>query len=151
VSGLVGIVRPSIDAGSGALVPRSVETVEPAPAHLIGVGFALAAAALGIAADTGPLVPVLAGAVALGGLARARVASTVALLGVAPLLGVIGWADATLTAAAACLAAAAIAMLAAAGDGGGRGDAALALRVTTGALMLTCTSLLLTFVAFYVV
>ena len=125
--------------------------MEPAPAHLIGGGFALAAAAFGIAAGTGPLVPILAGAVALGGLARARVASTVALLGVAPLLAVIAWPDIGLLAAAGCLAAAAIAMLAGARDGGGRGDAALALRVTTGALMLAATSMLLTFVVFYVV
>jgi len=127
-----------------------VEIVEPAPAHLVGIGCALGAVALGLAAGTGALLPILAGAVAVGGLARARVASMVALLGVAPLLAAIGRPDAALLGASVCIAAAAAAMLAGAGDGGGRGDAALALRVLSAAVLLVSTSLLLAFVLLYV-
>ena len=63
----------------------------PAPPDLVALGLGVAAAALGIAADTGPLLGGIAVAVALGRLVRARTAAHIVCWLVVPLLLWIGW------------------------------------------------------------
>jgi hypothetical protein len=73
------------------------------PLDLVALGLGAAAAALGIAAHTGPVLPGLAVAVALARLVRARTMPHVICWMVVPLLFWIGFDSATFVAGTACL------------------------------------------------
>ena len=83
-----------------------------APADLFATGLACGAAALGLLAGSGPLMPLLGALVVLAGVVRARVALAVALFCVAPLIALTGGLDhLALTFAGLALAASAAAFL----------------------------------------
>jgi hypothetical protein len=76
---------------------------KPGPLDLVALGLGVAAAALGIAAHTGPLLPGIAVAVALARLVQARTAAHVVCWLVVPLLLWIGWGTATFVVGSLCL------------------------------------------------
>ncbi len=120
------------------------------PLDLIGLGLGLAAAALGIAADTGPLLAGIAVGLALGRLVQARTASHLVCWLVVPLLLVIGHSNLTFVAGALCLfGQAAIAALAARGRPDEASDIAVAGRVTLAAAAGVTAVALLAFVNVY--
>jgi hypothetical protein len=75
---------------------------------LLSIALSLAAAGLGVAEGTGPLLPLLAGLVVLAALVRARVALIVSFVLVGPLVAALGHGHARLEAAGALLCASAL-------------------------------------------
>ena len=122
----------------------------PAPLDLVALGLGVGAAALGIAADTGPLLAGVAIAVALAGLVRARTAAHLVCWLVVPLLLWIGWGTWTFVAGTLCLfGQAAITALGARRRPEEASDVAVALRVTLAAAAGVTAVALLAFVDVY--
>ena len=113
---------------------------------LIAIALAVAAAALGVSAGTGPLAGGI-GALVLAGLgARARTAQFIVVWAVAPLLFWATFPDPSASLAAGALAACAIcALLSARVRPAGRSDELIAVRVTLAAAMIVTASALLSF------
>ncbi len=110
----------------------------------------MAAAALGIAAHTGPLLPGLAVAVALARLVRARTAAHIVCWLVVPLLLWIGWDTPAFLAGTLCLfGQAAITAFASLGRPEEASDIAVAGRVTLAAAAGVTAIALLAFVNIY--
>ena len=123
---------------------------KPGPLDLVALGLGVAAAAFGIAADTGPLLAGIAVAVALAGLVRARTASHLVCWLVVPMLLWVGWDSWQFVLGAACLfGQAAIAALGARGRPEDASDVAVALRVTLAAAAGVTAIALLAFVNVY--
>jgi hypothetical protein len=126
------------------LVPR------PGPLDLVALGLGVAAAACGIAADTGPLLGGVAAALVLARLVRARTAAHLVCWLVVPLLLVIGHGSLSFVAGALCLfAEAAITALAARGRPEDAADVAVATRVMLGVAAGVTAVALLAFVNLY--
>jgi hypothetical protein len=123
---------------------------KPGPLDLVALGLGVAAAAFGIAADTGPLLAGVAVAVAIAGLVQARTASHVVCWLVVPMLLWVGWDSWRFVAGAVCLfGQAAITALGARGRPDGASDVAVALRVTLAAAAGVTAVALLAFVNVY--
>jgi hypothetical protein len=116
-----------------------------APLDLIALGLGVAAAALGIAANTGPFLIGLAFAVAFARVVRARTAPHVVCWVVVPLSLIVGRGSLAFVAGVACLfGQSAIAALAARGRPEEASDVAVATRVSLGvAAGITAIALLL--------
>ena len=117
----------------------------PADLDLVALGAGLGAAALGVAAGTGPVLGGIAVGLALGRLVDARTVGHLVLWLCVPLLLWIGWSDGTFLAGTACLAFQAGATAwGARGRPENPGDLAVAARITLGlAAGVTAISLLL--------
>jgi hypothetical protein len=121
-----------------------------APLDLVALGLGVAAAAFGIAADTGPLLAGIAVAVALARLVRARTAAHLVCWLVVPMLLWIGWGTWAFVAGTLCLfGQAAITALRARGRPEHASDVAVALRVTLAAAAGITAVALLAFVDVY--
>jgi hypothetical protein len=75
----------------------------PADLDLVALGLGVAAAAFGVAADTGPTMILLAGSVAVARLVRARTVAYIVCLLIVPLLVWIGSGSAPFLLGVACL------------------------------------------------
>jgi hypothetical protein len=110
------------------------------------IAFAVAAGALGVLADTGPLFPGLAALVVAGHLLRARSAQYIVVWAVVPLLIWATYRDLTALAGALSLALAALcALLSARERTPDENEAVSAARITLAAAMVLVASGLLTF------
>jgi hypothetical protein len=110
------------------------------------IAFAVAAGALGVLADTGPLFPGLAALVVAGLLLRARSAQYIVVWAVAPLLIWATYLDVTALAGALALAFAAISALFSARERApGVDEAVTAARITLAAAVVLAASALLSF------
>ena len=122
----------------------------PGPLDLVALGLGVAAAAFGIAADTGPLLGGIASGVLLARLVSARTAPHIVCWLVVPLLLWIGHDTATFLAGTLCLfGQAAITALAARGRADPASDLAVAARVTLGVAAGVTAVALLAFVNVY--
>jgi hypothetical protein len=126
------------------LVPR------PGPLDLVALGLGVAAAAFGIAADTGPLLGGIALALVLARLVWARTAPHIVCWLVVPLLLWIGYDTAAFLVGTLCLfGQAAITARAARGRAEPASDVAVAARVTLGVAAGVTAVALLAFVNVY--
>jgi hypothetical protein len=119
----------------------------PGDLDLVALGAGVAAAALGVAAGTGPILGGIAVGLALGRLVDARTVAHLVLWLCTPLLVWIGSSDGTFLAGTACLAfQAAVTAWRARGRPESPGDLAVALRITL-ALAAAVTTISLLFFA----
>jgi hypothetical protein len=114
-------------------------------ADIIAIALAVVAAAFGISAGTGPLVPGLAGLVLAGLALRARSAQYVLVCAVAPFLVWATFPDRSMIIASIALAGSGICALLGARERGHASDGIIAARVTLAAAMVITASALLSF------
>ena len=114
-------------------------------ADVIAIALAVVAAAFGVSAGTGPLMPGLAVLVLIGLPLRARSAEYVAVCAVCPFLVWATWPDSSMFAAAVALAGSGVFALLGARERPPASDGLVAARITLAVAMVVTASALLSF------